>query len=79
MAGRRRQRHQPCLGERLNVGKQRRKVHTAVNRQGCNTTVARLFYQQRKRALECQQGKCPTGVHLHNGRRGIGDNRFSVR
>ncbi|MNI57462.1 hypothetical protein D3C73_1125250 [compost metagenome] len=78
MAGRRRQRHQPSLRKRLNIGKQRRKVHAAVNRQCCNTTVARLFHQQRKRALERQQGKCPTGVHLHNGRSGIGDNRLGV-
>jgi hypothetical protein len=78
MAGGGSQCHQPRIRQRLDIGKQRRKVYATINRQSSHSAVPCLFHQQRERPLERQQGKCPTGVHLHDGGRGIGDNRLSV-
>ena len=47
--------YQPCLGQRLNIGKQRGKMNAAINCQRRNAIVARLLQQQRQRALVGQQ------------------------
>ncbi|CDL56028.1 hypothetical protein [Klebsiella pneumoniae] len=44
-----------CLGQRLNIGKQRGKMNAAINCQRRNAIVARLLQQQRQRALVGQQ------------------------
>ncbi|MCY1437596.1 hypothetical protein D9M71_537640 [compost metagenome] len=77
MARGKRQGNQAGLGQLLDLDPQGRKMHTAVDRQGCDAIAPRLGLQQWQAGLERQLREPAGSVHTHD--RGCLIDHFGAR